>query len=296
MLRRRVVLSILTALAVWTVPLLGATPAVARWSYHNDADVTQITTPPGGTDDQTCQDRLRGETGWSAYLDETQDPSQYQVPDNALLPASYTVWKAPPGFTSFGLAEAQFNDVGGVTGYNFPDENGVATIPATQVMTFDTGPRTLLPAPIATDPPEDGANYVFATAPINVALPSSVDPGDVLGVLPSGGFEPVSVTVVDCSFALSGTTFTTAKKATFTGTVATFTGPAGATDYSALIDWGDGRTSVGTVSLGPSGFVVTGTHRYARKGTYPVSVTVTQTATGNDAQAVSTATVRSKHR
>lgn len=293
-MRRRVALSLVPLMAI--VALVAA-PADARWSVHNDADVTQITAPPGGTDSQTCSDRIVGDAGWARFFETAAEAAAYVPPPSAYLPSSYMVWKAPAGFTDFDLAEVQINDVGEVTGYNFPDGAGNYTIPAPRVMEIVTDPRTALPAPIPADPasPSGVGFYVFSTAPISAA-PESVIPGEVIGLLPEGGSSLLELNVIDCSFAVSGTTFTTAKKATFRGAVATFTGPGAAVDYSALIAWGDGRTSVGTVRLGSSGFVVTGTHRYARKGIYPVIVTVTQTATGNDAQAVSTATVRSRLR
>jgi Ca2+-binding RTX toxin-like protein len=50
-------------------------------------------------------------------------------------------------------------------------------------------------------------------------------------------------------------------------TVATFTDPGGAEgldDYSAVIDWGDGTTSAGTITAGLGGvFTVSGSHTYA---------------------------------
>jgi hypothetical protein len=89
----------------------------------------------------------------------------------------------------------------------------------------------------------------------------------------------------------------------FTATVATFTdtgGPENATlDYSATIDWGDGTTSIGTIS-GPDQngvFTVTGTHAYAdldqnQSGfadIFPITVTITHETVS--ATAVSTALV-----
>lgn len=45
--------------------------------------------------------------------------------------------------------------------------------------------------------------------------------------------------------------------------------------YEALIDWGDGQTSTGTVRTNATfGFEVEGTHTYAAGGTYPVTVTI----------------------
>jgi hypothetical protein len=72
----------------------------------------------------------------------------------------------------------------------------------------------------------------------------------------------------------------------FTGkAVATFTDPGGAEvvgDYSATIDWGDGVTSTGTITLSGGTFTVAGDHTYLEEsaghtvsGKYPVVVTIT---------------------
>ena len=67
-----------------------------------------------------------------------------------------------------------------------------------------------------------------------------------------------------------------------------FTAVLGSFDYSspvaspvaprlvATIDWGDGRTSLGTVRLGADGdWDVVGTHEYLKPGDYTVHVVVT---------------------
>ena len=60
-------------------------------------------------------------------------------------------------------------------------------------------------------------------------------------------------------------------------TLATFLGAPGTTasTYSASIDWGDGRTSRGTLTPGQlNSYAVTGSHTYAEPGWYRVAVTV----------------------
>ncbi|GAC1465783.1 MAG: hypothetical protein NVSMB9_05700 [Isosphaeraceae bacterium] len=72
----------------------------------------------------------------------------------------------------------------------------------------------------------------------------------------------------------------------FNGRVATFnnTGfPSNSTsDFSAVITWGDGTTSPGTVVAGGAvgSFAVNGTHTFLEEGTFPVSVTVSDNAPG----------------
>jgi PKD repeat protein len=73
--------------------------------------------------------------------------------------------------------------------------------------------------------------------------------------------------------------FRPAEAVPFTGVVAAFTDTdtSLATDYTAVIDWGDGSTSLGVVtsaSVRGGSFVVSGTHTYAEEGPYPVTVTV----------------------
>jgi hypothetical protein len=66
----------------------------------------------------------------------------------------------------------------------------------------------------------------------------------------------------------------------FSGSVATFTDSdltAGAGDFSARIDWGDGSSSDGAVTGGHGGFDVAGSHTYAAKGRYAVTVSITGT-------------------
>ena len=95
-----------------------------------------------------------------------------------------------------------------------------------------------------------------------------------------------SASVTDAALTAHGKTIHSAAGVKLTKTVATFSDadPGGfASDYSATIHWGDGTSSVGTVS---GHFTVTGTHTYASAGTRKISVTIndvggsTATATG----------------
>ena len=70
-----------------------------------------------------------------------------------------------------------------------------------------------------------------------------------------------------------------------TATVASFTaagGNAQVSDYAALINWGDGNSSSGTITGDATdGFKVIGTHTYTDPGTATVTVTVSDATTGN---------------
>jgi hypothetical protein len=66
----------------------------------------------------------------------------------------------------------------------------------------------------------------------------------------------------------------------FAGPVASFTDAnttTSASQFVAMINWGDGRSSVAAVSGGAGSFVVNAHHSYAKNGHYALIVTVTMT-------------------
>lgn len=68
-------------------------------------------------------------------------------------------------------------------------------------------------------------------------------------------------------------------------TVATFTHAGGiepVSAFTATINWGDGKTSTGTITLSGTTYTVSGSHKYRRTGTYTITTTVTEI--GNAAQ------------
>jgi hypothetical protein len=92
-----------------------------------------------------------------------------------------------------------------------------------------------------------------------------------------------------------GTTITVLPEQAFNGTVATFTDSNinnAASDFVATIDWGDGTTTVGTVTDVAGGIGVSGTRSYATPGTDNVLTRLTENTPGTAAAtAVSTANV-----
>ena len=94
--------------------------------------------------------------------------------------------------------------------------------------------------------------------------------------------------------AAAGAPLTGTEGAALTGvTVATFSDAnpnATVNDFTAMITWGDGSTSAGTVVATSNGFAVTGTHTYDDEGSYLASVAITDKG-GSTANASTTVTV-----
>jgi titin len=88
---------------------------------------------------------------------------------------------------------------------------------------------------------------------------------------PGGGTSnALALTVTDAPLTVTGSPF-------YTGVVATFTDTGGsepAGNYTALITWGDGSTSPGTVVPTSTGFNVLANHTYLSSGVYTTTVTV----------------------
>jgi hypothetical protein len=103
-----------------------------------------------------------------------------------------------------------------------------------------------------------------------------------------------TVNVADAGLTSSGQNLSATTGLAFTGTVAAFTDAnsyANAGDFSATIHWGDGQTSQGTiVSNNNGGFMVTGTHTFASKGSYSMLVQIVDKG-GSATTARGTATV-----
>ncbi|MDQ6811596.1 MAG: hypothetical protein M3Z95_06835 [Actinomycetota bacterium] len=89
--------------------------------------------------------------------------------------------------------------------------------------------------------------------------------------------------VADSALTAKGVTVTS--PANFTGEVASFTDEdPGATvaDFSATVEWGDGRSSRATVSASGSGFAVTASHAFASAGSFKAIVKVADEGGASD--------------
>jgi hypothetical protein len=131
----------------------------------------------------------------------------------------------------------------------------------------------------------------------------------VLQTNPVTGAQNVTQTFIEhldkVALTAAGVPAAAVAGAAFSGPVATFTDPnngpvsgdypqngSSVYGYTATIDWGDGSTSTGTMSGSNGAFTVSGKHTYAAAGTYTVTTTVSDAATGFTlATATSTATV-----
>jgi hypothetical protein len=154
---------------------------------------------------------------------------------------------------------------------------------------------------VATVTPAGTSYASYTTAPFTVAAGSHTIA--IVGLNPTGGdntalVDQVQLNAVAFMTPLTMTASAVAVSATegnsFSGVVATFgdgNPAAQSLDYSAVIAWGDGSTSAGTVSANPGGgWQVTGTHAYAEEGSYAPVVTV-GSVFGASATATGTATV-----
>jgi hypothetical protein len=103
-----------------------------------------------------------------------------------------------------------------------------------------------------------------------------------------------SATVADAPLSATGTSLNGRVHHLITGAVAIFSDadPAGTvTDYSATVYWGDGTYSTGSIVAGSSGFTVSASHTYTRRGTYTITVDIVDVG-GSATTTYSSATIR----
>jgi len=139
--------------------------------------------------------------------------------------------------------------------------------------TVDWGDGSVTPASITSD--GSGGYTVagthnyhhFGSYPVKVSI--SVNSGPSGNATGTANVSDATLTATGYSLICKGTDFS--------NTVATFidANPFGlAADYSVNILWGDGKSSKGKVIASGSGFKVTGSHSYLKRGNYTVTVTI----------------------
>jgi hypothetical protein len=139
-----------------------------------------------------------------------------------------------------------------------------------------------------TSGPNAGKTFTAPTGPsgeVNFTYTGSTTPGTdmlVASFVDELGHKHTSKSVEviweDQPITATGQNISGTEGSSVSGTVATFTDPdpaAVAGDYAALIEWGDGVTTTGTITGSSGSFTVEGTHTYADEGSYPVKVTIT---------------------
>jgi uncharacterized repeat protein (TIGR01451 family) len=138
------------------------------------------------------------------------------------------------------------------------------------VVTFNLG--TLAPGATATltvtaQATEDGSTTDSATVSASSSDPNS-----------SNNTDTASTTVTEPAIVVSGA-ITTTQRSPSNLVVATFTHASGveaAGAFTATINWGDGRTSTGTITQSGTTYTVVGSHRYRSGGTHTITTTVNE--------------------
>src|SRR5262249_7354989 len=154
-------------------------------------------------------------------------------------------------FVSATTTQGSFSQSGGVVTFN------VGTIGVSGSVTLTVTAQAL----------EDGTRTNSANVPAPSADPVSSNNSAVANTSVSEPAIIVSAPITTTSRTLSNVV------------VATFTHASGveaASAFKATINWGDGTTSTGTVTLTGSNYTVRGSHRYSRSGTRTVTTTVTE--------------------
>jgi hypothetical protein len=210
--------------------------------------------------------------------------------DPAVVAIGGFTYSATAGMLGAAQAVATFTDPGGAEaladyavtidwGDGTSSTNGTLSVdPNTHVFTVNGGHTYA----------QDGTFAVAVTitheTATTVTSTASITSATLTG---EGGIVASGVAVSGYEFgALAGVTV-----ATFTDTNVSLS----ASDFSALIDWGDGTTSAGSVMLASGTYAVTGSHEYLDEGHYAIKVSIEQTAGpvtgGTSAQAGAVASI-----
>ncbi len=239
------------------------------WDYSDSGSTVVIITPSsGGTvNEDYDQGGSITETTWEFSLSDggTQTDTWDGPPDGD--PSNVNV--EPPGDQSGAASDASNPDSPDFTGINGSGSgddggggngsDGVEPGVGSTVFTIVFPLAHLLKA----TQPEEASDIIAST---NAAS----------AVTNAAAFES-NAPVPTTELAVSAVSLQTSAGTGYNAEVASFTGQdPSATDYTCVIGWGDGKSSLGFISAnGDGGFDVFGLHAYAKAAIYPVSITVT---------------------
>jgi hypothetical protein len=209
------------------------------------------------------------------------------VTDTATVASPSTVITATGGLNIAAVAGTPFTG----TVATFTDSNTAAT-PASFTATINWGDATMTTGAITANGQlfsvTGSHTYAIAGSFTVTVKISDVSPGTGTATVTDTATVASPITATPVNFnAVAGSPFT--------GTVATFTdinAAATPASFTATINWGDGSTSAGAITVNGQVFSVTGSHTYATFGSFQVIVTISDVPPGNGtATATDTATV-----
>lgn len=238
-------------------------------NFSNTASVSSTTTDPNASNNTST---VAGSiVGASADLAVTNTgPSGATEGDNSITYTLTVTNNGPNSATGVVLTDALGTNLKFVSATgSYTQSGGVVTF---NLGTIGVGGSVILT--VTAQALEDGTLTNSASVSATSADPTAGNNSATVNTVAS---EP--------SIVVSAPITITTSKSVKNLKAATFTHAAGvepASAFTATINWGDGKTSTGTITLSGTTYTVTGSHRYRRSGTYLVSTTVTEI--GNAAQ------------
>jgi hypothetical protein len=243
---------------------------------------------PGGTFSQQDIDDGRvtfqaAEEGADAFAFSVASGTASPITGTLAVTASDPAVVATGGFTysatagSAGAAQAvaTFTDPGGgetLADYAATIDWGDGTSTATSALSVDPNTHVYTVS---------GAHTYAQDGTFNVAV--TLGHESAPAVTATSTAEIASATGTgEGGIAASGVAVSGYEFSSLTGvTVATFTDTdlsLSASDFSAVIDWGDGTTSAGSITLAPATCTVSGSHEYLDEGHYAIKVGIDRAA------------------
>ena len=200
------------------------------------------------------------------------------VEGGAIVDAGQNGLLSPTDFTGFGISTG---------GNNFSSYPTPATSSSGAIVNLNTNVPNNLVGPQGSPYDTTALGNTFNGALVTVPQIKTV-------IWDDGDDSTVGFVAVNGAITFTGGTNFGAVEGSDSGTqtVANFsdTDLDLATDYTAVIHWGDGHDSVGVVTMtSPGNFMVQGNHTYAEENTLGYSISVTVTDGGEDTSSLTTA-------